>query len=462
MKKGKPSCLCCLLLSVVAVELRAREVMSWVPPYAIDACKATLQSDFGGFSPSNALTRLGLQFWVPTATGGVVKTTDFGTIPDSDVAWFEDWGNDHDVEVLLCVFNGVGSVWDWGLAVSAFSSNTSTFVSNLVLTADFFGLDGVDIDLEGLVTPADGYRPAFKMFLEELSAELKARGKVLTVDSFHSPVYNAPNMSWWEDWVGLVDSVHTMGYTDLYQGSTQTLWGLNDYLFRYSWQQDYGVEEAGLAAEQVSMGLPGWSASWGSGGRGEDVLSHIHECIYDCEVPASVCIWDMQLTGTSGSTNWRSPEVWQTLAQLAAYESIPVDGDGDGMSDAWETRHFGGTNELDGGAAEDEDGEGQSNLSEYLAGTDPTNSASALVLSVARDARGDLVISHAAQQVAPFDVHYGDLQRYYHLEQASNLLQTTWNPVAGSTNGPGITGTNCYTNAAPVGVGLYRVGVSLR
>ena len=44
---------------------------------------------------------------------------------------------------------------DWGLAVSAFSGNTAAFVSNLVLTVESYGLDGADLDLEGLATPAD-------------------------------------------------------------------------------------------------------------------------------------------------------------------------------------------------------------------------------------------------------------------------------------------------------------------
>lgn len=445
-----------MFLCYGAVGVFAREVMSWVPPYAIEECKAALQSDFGGVSPGDALTRIGLQFWVPTATGGVVKTTDYGLIPDSDVSWFRDWGHARGVEVLLCVFNAEGGTWDWGLAVSAFGSNTSTFVSNLVLTVESFGLDGVDVDLEGQVAPTLADRSAFKLFLELLSTELKARGKVLTVDSFHSPIFNAPNMSWWEDWAGIVDHVHTMGYDDLYEGSTQTLWSLDEQLFRYSWQQAYGVEEAGLRPEQVAMGLPGWTATWGFGGRGPDVLSHIHECIYDCAVPASVCIWDLQLTGTSGATNWRSAVVWETLAQLAAYESIPTDRDGDRMADAWEVKYLGGTNEVHGAAWDDRDGDGALNLDEYIAGTDPTNDVSVFSLHLATTGGGSMVVGFPVQPVAPLDVSYGDVERTYHLEEASNLFLAAWNPVHGSTNLPSLVGVHSYTSATPTVVTRYR------
>ncbi len=66
--------------------------------------------------------------------------------------------------------------------------------------------------------------------------------KLLTIDSFHSPCYNAPNMSWWPDWVGYVDAIHSMGYVDLSEGSTETFrapWALRRceggaHLFRYS------------------------------------------------------------------------------------------------------------------------------------------------------------------------------------------------------------------------------------
>lgn len=451
-----------LAWALVPTGLYAREVMSWVPPYAVDECRTTLQSDFGAFSPSNVLNRIGLQFWIPTTDGGAVKTTEYGEIADSDIAWFRNWGAANGAEVLLCVYNNVGGVWDWDLAVSAFVGNRSAFVSNLVAAVDSHELDGIDVDIEGLVTPGQDDRAGFLLFLEELSAELKQRGKLLTVDSFHSPLYNAPNMSWWVDWTNLVDSVHTMGYTDLYEGSTVTLGGVDGYLFRYSWQQDYGVGEARLAPEAVSMGLPGWLSAWGAGGRGSNVLDHINECIHDCAVPASVCIWDLQLTGTSGATNWHSSEVWEALAGIAGHVSFPLDGDGDGMADEWEIRHFGGTNVVNGEASDDRDEDRYSNLEEYVAGTDPTNRSSALSLSIQEEAGGSVVVGYPARGIAVLDACYGDLRRYYRLERSSNLATIVWDSPPGYTNIPGIERMIYYTNTSPANAGFYRAGVTLR
>ena len=63
--------------------------------------------------------------------------------------------------------------------------------------------------------------------------------------------------------------------------------------------------------------------------------------------------------------------------------TIP-DTDGDGMPDWWEELHQ--LNKLvSADAAQDADGDGQSNLAEFLSGTDPRNASSVLALQVARE-----------------------------------------------------------------------------
>ncbi|NNJ70840.1 MAG: hypothetical protein HKP10_06070, partial [Kiritimatiellales bacterium] len=56
--------------------------------------------------------------------------------------------------------------------------------------------------------------------------------------------------------------------------------------------------------------------------------------------------------------------------------TITADVDGDNMDDDWELEFFGGTNVVNGGAEDDFDGDGFSNVEEFIAGINPTNSGS--------------------------------------------------------------------------------------
>ena len=57
------------------------------------------------------------------------------------------------------------------------------------------------------------------------------------------------------------------------------------------------------------------------------------------------------------------------------------DNDGDGMPDEWEMAFFHSTNAANGGAAQDFDGDGITNLQEYINGTDPTDASNAFRIS---------------------------------------------------------------------------------
>ncbi|MFM8386863.1 MAG: glycoside hydrolase family 18 protein [Planctomycetia bacterium] len=283
----------------------AREVMGWVPPYGLAACQAAVTADFGDHDVQDGLTRVGLQFWVPR-TDGTLKYADHETTTpgDSDVAWWKAWAQPRGIEVLLTVYNNIGSGWDWPLARAAFATHRATFVAALLAELDRLGLDGIDLDLEGL-GDLDGDRAAYAAFVAELSAGLKVRRKLLTVDSFHY-IWNGPNQSWWPDWAGKVDTIHAMGYDDLYEGGS---------LYQpYSFQQSTGVA-AGFPASAILMGLPTYVDSWGtSSGRGTGALAHVQEARLDLDEPAGIALWDLRLTAPA----WRDATLWAELAALKA------------------------------------------------------------------------------------------------------------------------------------------------
>ncbi len=280
------------------------EIITWVPPYAISECQAAAEADFGTCDAKDGLTRVGLQFWVPLADG-TIKYADHEsyTPTDSDVSWWTNWCGANGIECLLTVYNNNGS-WDWDLARSAFGSNRTTFVNALVSEMDRLGLDGVDIDLEGIGT-FDSDRAAFDQFIHDLWLELDSRGKVLTVNSFHY-IWNAPNQNWWSDWLGEVDNIHAMGYQDLYEGG--------DGYQKYSFQQDAGYA-AGYSGDAVLMGMPSWLASWGdSSGRGTSAQAHVQEVRYDLAEPTGIAIWDLKLNA------WQDSDLWCEIAALKGTE----------------------------------------------------------------------------------------------------------------------------------------------
>jgi len=293
------------------------QVMGWVPAYGIDASMKALTA-----MPAigQAMTRIGLQFWNPSNDGrGVVLAPVDATgmpVTAANVKQVAQWARAHGVQPLLTVYNNsqVINRWDWQWARRAFAEHPEEFAAALVTAVDKWDLDGVDLDLEG-EGDFSADRAVYGTFVHQLSAALKAKGKLLTVDSFHSPCDNAPNMRWWSDWVGDVATIHSMGYEDLYEGSNATftpegrpVCENGATLFRYSWQLDWATK-AGYRRDQIVMGMPTWVDTWGSGGIGPNVVDHLREVR---ALGGGVGLWDMQLA----AVGWSKTATWEAVQAL--------------------------------------------------------------------------------------------------------------------------------------------------
>jgi hypothetical protein len=132
---------------------------------------------------------------------------------------------------------------------------------------------------------------------------------------------------------------------------------------------------------------------------------------------------------------------------LAVAEQPFSDQDNDGLPDSWELACFGNTNQPATGVSGDYDGDGSSNLDEFLAGTHPTNEASLLQLTGFSATNGPASVSWVA---VPY--------RYYDVEACTNLAAGVWDYLGTVTNLNALGTLRFDDPAAPLPpVRFYRV-----
>jgi hypothetical protein len=121
-----------------------------------------------------------------------------------------------------------------------------------------------------------------------------------------------------------------------------------------------------------------------------------------------------------------------------------MDSEPDGMDDDWEVAYFG--NLLRSGVG-DFDSDGSSDLDEFLAGTDPTNSGSVLRVLTVSPAGG------ASTRV----IWVGSPTRRYRVEYKDDLAALAWFEVNGTVSWNGHVGSITDASAPAIGHRFYRV-----
>jgi hypothetical protein len=267
---------------VVGTETGA-QVMTWVPTYRIAESKQQLAASFDGVAVAAGLSYVGLQFWLTAGPATQLKDAS-----EADVTWFQDWGRQHGVKVLMCVHNHDGD-WNWPEAVRSFRDNRAAFAAHLLSEVARRNLDGVDLDLEGIVDATAEEADAYRQLVQLLSDGLHPLGKVLTVDSFHGQ-WNAPNWNWWPDLLPLVDGITSMGYE------------------QSGMDVDYAtlVEHAAVAPHKLMIGVPSYQGVW----QGRSVTEQLGWLVQQGQVGTS--IWDASLM----AVEWRQRGVWEQLRTI--------------------------------------------------------------------------------------------------------------------------------------------------
>ena len=105
---------------------------------------------------------------------------------------------------------------------------------------------------------------------------------------------------------------------------------------------------------------------------------------------------------------------------------VNPDTNGNGLPDEWEIRYFGSLHAPNGGPNDDPDGDGATNLQEYLAGTNPLDPADVFKITSVRILGADVGISFATVAA-----------HRYRVERTADLAGGVWAAVADNLAGTG-------------------------
>jgi len=169
--------------------------------------------------------------------------------------------------------------------------------------------------------------------------------------------------------------------------------------------------------------------------------------------------WDF---GDSSTTNVTTNVVAHTYAAGTYNVSLIVNGAGGSGTNtqaayitvltafqSWQIQYFGSTNNPAADPNADPDGDGQNNLAEFLAGTDPTNGTSALQITSVVVTGSDVVIdwtaglgttnvvqSNGGLPDGSYTTNFSDLSTLIILPPGSGVTTTNYTDPSGATNVP--------------------------
>jgi beta-mannanase len=188
---------------------------------------------------------------------------------------------------------------------------------------------------------------------------------------------------------------------------------------------------AGLASFAVAHNkpvcLPEWAAGDTPGGDNPYFINAMADWL-EANTVAYQSYWSGD--GASGYNGNLELYPNQKAAFIARFGNASTGTTVHGIPYSW-LASYGIANTNNSVETENPDGDGLNNLQEYIAGTDPTNRNSCFSVGITNTAAQTIVCVPSIQATG---TNYASKSRYYGIEQRTNLLVGSWQPVPGYTN----------------------------
>lgn len=239
-------------------------------------------------------THLNVSFVNPTPAGDVMNGDVFACMNDEthapvNAAAFSDAvqrAHANGSKILVSLGGGYIPACSGNWAELLSPALRPVVVQNLIALVERFGLDGIDVDIEGALLTEIDKAGNYTLFIKELSRELKARGKLLTCATASYEGGMVPETS-----LPYFDLVNIMSYDVI--GET---WGRpGDEHASYAdaeahmnlWRQK------GVPKEKLVLGVPFYGRGFGDYAEGykgfRDLLARHGDAVYEKDVLGERC-----------------------------------------------------------------------------------------------------------------------------------------------------------------------------
>lgn len=211
------------------------------------------------------LTHINLSFTNPNAQGKLVENDVMtcmpgmtgGNVSAADVRYVIDKAQAAGVKVLASVAGGVIPACSGNWETLLQPANRQALVDNLIAFMEEFGLDGIDVDIEGAVLTSIDNAGNYTPFIQALSAQLDARKKLLTCATASYVGGMIPISS-----IPYFDFVNIMSYDAI--GPSWGQAGTQHSTYAMAVDHVNVWKNRGLTKEQLVLGVPFYGYGFGS------------------------------------------------------------------------------------------------------------------------------------------------------------------------------------------------------